>query len=167
MAWSYEEARALIEEQFAGYSPKMRDLARRAFADRWIDAGTRPGKVGGGFCMGLREEESRILVNYTPAFDGVSTLAHELGHAYHNLTLATRTMLQRSTPMTLAETASTFCETVIRQAGLARSSGQERLGYSRHRCRAIARSWWTSTAASSSSSGSSRRGRSASSRSGS
>ena len=128
MAWSYEEARALIEEQFAGYSPKMRDLARRAFADRWIDAGARPGKVGGGFCMGLRGEESRILVNYTPAFDGVSTLAHELGHAYHNLNIATRTMLQRNTPMTLAETASTFCETVIRQAGLARSSGQERLG---------------------------------------
>jgi len=127
MVWTYEEARALIEEQFAGYSPRMRDLARRAFGDRWIDAGPRPGKVGGGFCMGLRGEESRILVNYTQAFDGVSTLAHELGHAYHTLNLATRTMLQRHTPMTLAETASTFCETVIRQAGLARSSGQERL----------------------------------------
>ena len=128
MVWTYEEARALIEEQFAGYSPRMRDLARRAFGDRWIDAAPRPGKVGGGFCMGLRGEESRILVNYTQAFDGVSTLAHELGHAYHTLNLATRTMLQRHTPMTLAETASTFCETVIRQAGLARSSGQERLG---------------------------------------
>jgi oligoendopeptidase F len=57
----------------------------------------------------------------------MSTLAHELGHGYHNLNLADRTMLQRDTPMTLAETASIFCETIVREAALARADAAERL----------------------------------------
>jgi oligoendopeptidase F len=77
--------------------------------------------------MRLRRDESRILVNYKPAFGAVSTLAHELGHAYHNRCLAERTYLQRQTPMTLAETASIFCETIIRQAALQQADPQERL----------------------------------------
>jgi oligoendopeptidase F len=96
----------------------MGAFARRAFAESWIDAQPRTGKRDGAFCMGLRADESRIAQNYRPAFGGVSTLAHELGHAYHNLCLAPRTALQRDTPMTLAETASIFCETIIRQAAL-------------------------------------------------
>ena len=62
--------------------------------------------------MGMRTDESAVFLNYKPIFDGVSTLAHELGHAYHNLNLADRTP-QRDTPMTLAETASIFCETIV------------------------------------------------------
>lgn len=116
--WSWADAEAFVGEQFDTYSPKLGDFARRAFRERWIDAGPRPGKRDGAFCMGLRGDESRILQNYRPAFSGVSTLAHELGHAYHNVCLAGRTALQRSTPMTLAETASIFCETIIRQAAL-------------------------------------------------
>lgn len=125
--WTYEEAERFIDEQFGGYSPQLRALARRAFAERWIDAEPRPGKRGGGFCMSLRGEESRILVNYSPTFDAVSTLAHELGHAYHNLNLSARTMLQRDTPMALAETASTFCETIIQHAGLDRGGSGDQL----------------------------------------
>jgi oligoendopeptidase F len=68
--------------------------------------------------MGTRNEESRILMNYKPAFGSVSTLAHELGHGYHNYCLNGRTFSQRATPMTLAETASIFCETIIRQGVL-------------------------------------------------
>src|SRR5439155_1306747 len=82
----------------------------RAFAENWIDAGPRPGKVGGAFCIHMKDGASRVLANYTPGYDSVSTLAHELGHAYHNLLRAPRTPLQRRTPMTLAETASTFGE---------------------------------------------------------
>ncbi len=125
--WGYDRGAAFIADTFGSYAPKMRGLAERAFGENWIDAEPRPGKRDGAFCMLLRGEESRILSNYSPTFEGVSTLAHELGHAYHNLNLAERTPLQRATPMTLAETASIFCETIIRQAGLAAASPEERL----------------------------------------
>ena len=123
--WAYDDAATFIVEQFGTYSPKMQAYAARAFREHWIDAESRPGKRDGAFCMWLRGDESRILANYKPAFSGMSTLAHELGHGYHNLNLAERTYLQRSTPMTLAETASIFCETIIRQAGLAQADAAE------------------------------------------
>jgi pepF/M3 family oligoendopeptidase len=117
--WDYSEAKDFIVEQFNSYSPRLSGLARRAFDENWIDAEPRDGKRGGAFCMRLRGDESRILANYVPSFDGVSTLAHELGHAYHNVNLAPRKFLQRSTPMTLAETASIFCQTIIKDAAIA------------------------------------------------
>ncbi len=126
-AWDFGEATAFIIEQFGAYSAKMRDFAERAFRERWIDAEPRAGKEGGGFCMWLRRDESRILVNFTPSYNGMSTLAHELGHGYHNLNLAGRTPLQRSTPMTLAETASIFCETLVKHAALQRATPAEQL----------------------------------------
>jgi pepF/M3 family oligoendopeptidase len=116
--WPYERGSSFILDQFGSFSPRLRGLAERAFSTDWVDAEPRPGKQGGAFCMHIRPGESRILVNYQPTFGAVSTLAHELGHAYHNLNLAGRTQLQAGTPMTLAETASTFCETVIVQAAL-------------------------------------------------
>jgi pepF/M3 family oligoendopeptidase len=117
-AWSYHDAEQFILKHFGAYSAKLCGLAERAFNENWIDAEPRDGKGGGAFCMRLRGAESRVLTNYKPSFNAVSTLAHELGHAYHNLKLAPRTMLQRATPMTLAETASTFCETIIKNAAL-------------------------------------------------
>jgi oligoendopeptidase F len=126
-AWAFADAREFILEQFGTFSPRLRGLAERAFVEHWIDAEPREGKMGGGYCLDLLGEQSRILVNYVPAFDGVSTLAHELGHAYHNLNLASRSPLLRATPSALAETASTFCETIIRRAGLARSPQSDQL----------------------------------------
>ncbi len=114
--WDYSTACSFVVEKFGSYSQKLSAFAERAFNENWIDVEPRPGKVDGAFCMGLRADESRILMNYKPAFGAVSTLAHELGHGYHNLCMAGRTAAQRSTPMTLAETASIFCETIIRQA---------------------------------------------------
>ncbi|MEY2458379.1 MAG: hypothetical protein QOG30_209 [Acidimicrobiaceae bacterium] len=73
--------------------------------------------------MPVRGDESRVLLNWSGSFDGVSTLAHELGHAYHNTNLADRTPMQRQTPMALAETASIFCETILVQSGLASAQG--------------------------------------------
>jgi oligoendopeptidase F len=116
--WSYQEAETFILENFNAYSEKLNGLARRAFDELWIDAEPRPGKRDGAFCMSLRAGESRILSNFQASFDGVSTLAHELGHAYHNLALENRTMLQSNTPMVLAETASIFCQTIIQDAAL-------------------------------------------------
>ena len=83
---------------------------QRAVDERWLDAEPRDGKVGGAFCMGVQGEASRVLLNFDGSFDSVQTLAHELGHAYHNTNLGQRTPLQRQTPMALAETASIFCE---------------------------------------------------------
>lgn len=125
--WDYDQAAAFIVAQFATYSTRLSDYAARAFAENWIDAEPREGKRDGAFCMGVRKDESRILSNYKPAFGGMSTLAHELGHGYHNFNLATRTPLQRSTPMTMAETASIFCETIIRQAALNDADPQEQI----------------------------------------
>ena len=126
-SWAYRDAAEFVLTQFGTYSPKMRQMAERAFSENWIDAEPRDGKRGGAFCMGLRGDESRILTNFEPGFSGVSTLAHELGHAYHNLCLAVRTPLQRDTPMTLAETASTFCQKIVENAALKTAAPQDQL----------------------------------------
>ncbi len=118
-ASTWNEAVDAVENAFGAYSPQLRALATRAIEERWVDAGARDGKRGGAFCMDVREGESRVLLNFGGTFDSVSTLAHELGHAYHNTTMAHRTPLQRQTPMALAETASIFCETVLLQSHLA------------------------------------------------
>jgi pepF/M3 family oligoendopeptidase len=124
--FSYAEARGFILEQLATFSDRLVALARRAFDSQWIDAEPRDGKRGGAFCMRLPAvEESRILCNFDGSLDQVSTLAHELGHAYHNECQAGKTSLQRVTPMTLAETASIFNQTIITDALLARASDVE------------------------------------------
>ncbi|MFN3682787.1 MAG: M3 family oligoendopeptidase [Fimbriimonadaceae bacterium] len=125
--WSFDEAERFVLKHFHAYSPRMGAMAERAFEERWVDAEPRLGKRDGAFCTGLRADESRILMNFKPSYGSVSTLAHELGHAYHNLCLASREPLQRSTPMTLAETASIFCETLVRQAALKSVGAEERL----------------------------------------
>ena len=126
-AWDYDSSAAFIVAQFGAYSSRLSAFAARAFRERWIDAEPRDGKRDGAFCMWLRGEESRVFANFKPAFPGMSTLAHELGHGYHNMNLAQRTMLQRATPMTLAETASIFCETIVRHAALERAGAGERI----------------------------------------
>lgn len=125
--WTWDEAIAFLDDRFGAYSDRMRGLLRRSVAERWVDAGPRPGKSGGAFCMWLRNGDSRILHNWSDSYDAVATLAHELGHAYHNLNLAGLAPLQRSMPMTLAETASTFCETLVKEAVLAEASDDEAL----------------------------------------
>jgi pepF/M3 family oligoendopeptidase len=122
--YSYEEARDFILDNFGKFSPDLRVFAQRAFGNNWIDAEQRDGKRGGAFCMEVQGlKESRILCNFDGSFDQVSTLAHELGHAFHNECAyqAKKTVLQQLTPMTLAETASTMCETVVTEAVLART----------------------------------------------
>lgn len=117
-AWEWDAAESFITTQFGTYSPRLQQFAERAFGEQWIDAQPRSGKRDGAYCINLRGAESRVFANFKPSFDGVRTVAHELGHAYHNVTLAQRTRLQRQTPMALAETASIFCETIVRQAAL-------------------------------------------------
>lgn len=125
--WAFDEAAGFIVKQFGTYSERLANFAARAFRERWLDAEPRPGKRDGAYCTSIRGDESRVFANYKPFFDGMSTLAHELGHGYHNFNLAQRTALQRSTPMTLAETASIFCETIIRHAAMKDATRQEQM----------------------------------------
>jgi pepF/M3 family oligoendopeptidase len=124
--YTFAEARDFILEQFGAYSERLAGFARRAFDHNWIDAEPRDGKRGGAFCMRLPAvEESRILCNFDGSLGQVATIAHELGHAYHNACMMGKTSLQRRTPMTLAETASIFCQTIIVDATLEQVTDDE------------------------------------------
>jgi len=129
--YSFEEARDFIVANFERFSPELSAFAADAFAKRWIDAEQREGKRGGAFCMGLPAvRESRVLCNFDGTLDQVSTIAHELGHAFHNhcAYAAGKTEIQQDTPMTLAETASIMNETIVMQAVLAQTTDpQEQL----------------------------------------
>jgi len=114
--YTFEEAKEIVVNNFARFSPELSEFARNAFDSHWIDALQRPGKRGGAYCMGIEGvKESRIMSNFDGSFDQVMTLAHELGHAFHNYCAfqADKTPLQTNTPMTLAETASIMCETIV------------------------------------------------------
>lgn len=124
--YAFEGARDLILSQFNTFSGPLADFSCRVFKNSWIDAEPRNGKVAGGFCMSVPAvEESRILVNFDGTLSAIMTLAHELGHAYHNECQNGKTMLQRQMPMTLAETASTFNETIVTEAALSEADDDE------------------------------------------
>ena len=127
--YSWPEAEAFIVENFGRYSHRLAQFAARTFEERWTDVEPRMGKQGGAYCTLLRPGISRILMNFDGSFNSVSTLAHELGHAYHNLNLKDRTVLQRGTPSTLAETASIFCETLAFEAAATQVRPDERLAH--------------------------------------
>jgi len=124
--YSWADATKFILTQFREFDERLERLARRAFENHWIDAEPRNGKRGGAFCMDVPGvEESRILCNFDGSIDQVSTVAHELGHAFHNECLAGKTMLQRTTPMTLAETASIMNEIIVTNAALGEAANRE------------------------------------------
>lgn len=127
-AIGWDAGTGVVTRAFQTYSGPLGAMASRAFDERWVDAEPRDGKRGGAFCMPFFDDRSLVLMNWSDSFDSVQTLAHELGHAYHNTNLAARTPLQRQLPMALAETASIFCETLVVAAGLAGAgSDAERL----------------------------------------
>lgn len=120
--YPFGEARNMIVSELGAFHGRLGRFVEHAFQERWIDAEPRAGKRGGAFCMRVPgPKESRILCNYDGSLDEVLTLAHELGHAYHNECLREKTPLQRQTPMTLAETASIFNQTIMTDAVLARA----------------------------------------------
>jgi oligoendopeptidase F len=129
-SFTWPEAAAFVQARFAGFAPALEALARRAVDEGWIDVLPRVGKRNGAFCMGASgAQESRVMLNFGGGLDDVFTLAHELGHAFHNDAAyrAGRRPLQAVTPMTLAETASIFCETLVTDALLAESDDATRL----------------------------------------
>ena len=129
-SFGWDEAKAFVIDRFGRYTDALAAYARSAFERGWIDVPPRKGKRSGAFCMPVPgRKESRILLNWGGSLDDVFTLAHELGHGYHNHChyRAGRSILQKSTPSTLAETASIFCETIVTNAMLDQASDVERL----------------------------------------
>ncbi len=109
----WEEARELVIGAYSSFSEELGALVRRFFDERWIDAPVRPGKRGGAFCTGtVPAVHPYVMLNYTGRRHDVLTLAHELGHGVHFALAARQGILQQSTPLTLAETASVFGEEV-------------------------------------------------------
>lgn len=128
MTYSYDEAKDFVEENFRSFSNKLADFARRAFDGNWIDVLPREGKVAGAFCAGLHTlGQSRIMLNFGGSLSDVITLAHELGHGYHGDCLLQESILNSDYPMPIAETASTFCETIVKKAALKKASKEEAL----------------------------------------
>ena len=118
-----ESARDFLVELFRGFNPEEADMIAEAFDNAWIDFYPRDGKSGGAFCAGIESlGESRILTNFCGTFSDVVTLAHELGHAYHNLCIRNHQPLNRDYSMPVAETASTFNECVVMAAAIEKAA---------------------------------------------
>ena len=111
-AWG--EARDLVLDAFGSFSGEMESLARRFFDERWIDAPVRPAKRGGAFAStSVPSVHPYVMLNYTAKRRDVLTLAHELGHGLHFALAAHQGIFQQHTPLTVAETASVFGETIV------------------------------------------------------
>jgi pepF/M3 family oligoendopeptidase len=125
--WTWEDARTFIPERFDEFDPGMGTFARHAFNLGWIDAEGREGKIGGAYCTDFPlSGESRILCNFDGSFDSISTVAHELGHAWHHELTKDLSRARSRYPMTLAETASIFAETIVFEGALKQSPESER-----------------------------------------
>ncbi len=126
--FSIEEARETLIREMGKFTPDMAKFMDNAFEQRWIDLYPRDGKTGGAFCSSVHfADRSLVMTNFQGSFSDVSTLAHELGHAWHNRCLAGLPYPMIDTPMPLAETASIFNETMLSWQVLSSCSEAERL----------------------------------------
>ena len=124
--YTIEETGDLLVELFASFDEELAQMVRKAFDEEWIDFYPRDGKTGGAFCEIVEcIRESRVLTNFDGMFTDVVTLAHELGHAFHNLCIMDHRPLNKDYSMPLAETASTFNECVVMAAALERAETRE------------------------------------------
>lgn len=124
--YSVEEAQEFILKNFKTFSTDLHDMALQAFKENWIDYLPYPKKQGGAFCSRIYPlKESRILSNFDGTIGDISTLAHELGHAYHNSHVFNERVMNADYPMPIAETASILCETIVKQAVLKEAEDDE------------------------------------------
>lgn len=123
---SYDQAADFIVDKFGKVSGKMANVATRAFSERWIEAEDRPGKRMGGFCTSFPESrQSRIFVTFSGTLGNVSTVAHEIGHAFHQSVMNDLPPLAQQYAMIVAETASTFSELVVADAAVKAAKSRE------------------------------------------
>ena len=113
-SYTYREACEFVRDCYDSFSPALGDLVGRFFSENWIDAPVRPAKRGGAFCASaVPSAHPYVLLNYTSRRRDVLTLAHELGHGVHFALAARQGVFHQGTPLTLAETASVFGETIV------------------------------------------------------
>ena len=121
-----ESAREFLVNLFAEFDDELSQMIATAFDNAWIDFYPRDGKAGGAFCAGVEcLGESRILTNFDGMFGDVVTLAHELGHAFHNQCIKDHRPLNQDYSMPLAETASTFNECVVMASAIAKAADKD------------------------------------------
>ncbi len=124
--YSVEEAKAYLMNIFEKENPRLAEIVDRAFEENWIDFFPREGKVGGAFCAGLDEQKQfRVLSNYDGSMSDIVTLAHELGHGYHNFMIFDNRPLNMHYSMPVAETASTFNENIVVNYAIANASSDD------------------------------------------
>lgn len=118
-----QDARDYLVELFSHFDDELSGMVARAFDEEWIDFYPRSGKAGGAFCSGVScIGQSRILTNFDGTLGDVVTLAHELGHAFHNQCIADHRPLNHDYSMPVAETASTFNECVVMNHAIAQAA---------------------------------------------
>lgn len=123
---SYREAADIVITQFHKFSEKLGKFAEKAFHEGWIEAEDRKGKMHGGFCAFMPlKKESRIFLTFTGSYQDVVTIAHELGHAYHNFILQDEPAFSQQISTSVAETASTFAENLVLDAAIEHASSEE------------------------------------------
>lgn len=123
---SFDEAAEFIVEQFRRFNPAMADFTAKCFHERWIEAEDRPGKRPGAFCTTFPEkQESRVFMTFSGTMGNVTTLAHELGHAYHQSVMNELPPFAQQYAMNVAETASTFAEVAVGDAALALAKSKD------------------------------------------
>lgn len=109
----WPRATEIVRDAYASFSPELASIVGRFLDEGWIDAPTRPGKRGGAFCSyTVPSHHPYVFLNYAATPSDVMTLAHELGHGVHGYLARGNSLFQQSTPLTVAETASVFGETV-------------------------------------------------------
>ncbi len=124
--YTVEESKAYLMQVFETFNPKMAEIINRAYEEEWIDFFPRNGKVGGAFCASLdAKKQFRVLTNFDGSFSDVVTLAHELGHGYHDFMIFDNRPLNTSYSMPVAETASTFNENVVTNYAIDHASSDE------------------------------------------
>jgi pepF/M3 family oligoendopeptidase len=123
---SFDDGAKIILDQFESFSPKMAAFSKKAFEHSWIEAEDRAGKRPGGFCTSFPiAGETRIFMTYGGTANNVSTLAHELGHGYHQHVMNDMPALAQQYAMNVAETASTLAEMIVSDAAVKKASTDE------------------------------------------
>ena len=124
--YTTEEAKDYLLTIFAGFDKELHDMVKEAFENSWIDFFPREGKVGGAFDCGVPSaRESRVLTNFDGSFSDIVTLAHELGHSFHDRQVFANSILNQDYSMPVAETASTFNEVLVMNTAIAATTDTE------------------------------------------
>ena len=124
--YTVEDAKAYLLSIFAKFDPELHDMVKCAFENAWIDFYPRDGKVGGAFDCGVPSaKESRVLTNFDGSFSDIVTLAHELGHSFHDRQVFANSILNQDYSMPVAETASTFNEVLVMATAISEAKSKD------------------------------------------